>query len=102
VLRRRVAVLLKESEEFARLWDEHEVGTRSGSTKRILHPLVGTLDLHCEILAAENATERLVVFVPSPGSDDERRLASLALPENPPSADCAPVAVTSHLVQTTS
>jgi hypothetical protein len=95
-----VAVLQQESEECAVLWDAHEVGTRSGATKRFLHPLAGTLELQCQILTAENATERLVVFVPSPGSDDERRLASLTAPDHSTGGNRAPAATASPLSHT--
>jgi transcriptional regulator with XRE-family HTH domain len=71
--------LLAESEEFAMLWERHEVASRSGTMKRFVHPLVGPLTLDCQILTSQNVTERLVVFTASPGSDDADRLALLSV-----------------------
>jgi transcriptional regulator with XRE-family HTH domain len=73
-----VAALLAESEEFAALWAEHEVGSRQATDKRFIHPLVGELTLDCQILTPENLSERLVVFSATPGSVDEARLRMLA------------------------
>lgn len=73
-----VTRLLAESEEFAALWERHEVGRRSATDKRFIHPLVGDLTLDCQNLTSENVTERLVVFSAAPGSVDEARLEMLA------------------------
>jgi hypothetical protein len=74
-----VAALLAASEEFAALWAEHEVAAPPSTRKRVLHPEVGLLDLDCQILTAENQTERLVVFTATPGTEDAERLAMLAV-----------------------
>jgi transcriptional regulator with XRE-family HTH domain len=73
-----VARLLAESEEFAALWDRHEVGRRTVMEKRFVHPLVGELTLDCQNLVSQNLSERLVVFSAAPGSVDEARLQMLA------------------------
>jgi transcriptional regulator with XRE-family HTH domain len=75
--RELVEALLRESPEFAALWERHEVKDRSGTLKRFLHPLVGALTLDCQVLTAENQTERLIVFTAAPGSEDADRLALL-------------------------
>jgi len=77
--RELVEHLLSESEEFAALWERHEVASRNRTLKRFLHPLVGPLTLDCQILTSENLTERLVVFTASPGSEDADRLALLSV-----------------------
>jgi transcriptional regulator with XRE-family HTH domain len=71
--------LLAESDEFAALWQRHEVVSRANTLKRFVHPLVGTLTLDCQVLTSENLTEKLVVFTASPGSEDAERLALLAV-----------------------
>lgn len=78
-VRELVDHLLRESDEFAALWQRHEVASRAGTLKRFVHPLVGLLTLDCQILTAENLTERLVVFTASPGSESADRLDQLAL-----------------------
>jgi transcriptional regulator with XRE-family HTH domain len=79
-----VAALLAESEEFATLWEEHEVGRRTATDKRFVHPLVGEVTVDCQILTPENVSERLVVFSAAPGSVDEARLRMLAELANAP------------------
>jgi transcriptional regulator with XRE-family HTH domain len=71
--------LLRESPEFATLWERHEVKDRSGTLKRFLHPLVGALTLDCQVLTAENEKERLIAFTAAPGSEDADRLALLGV-----------------------
>jgi hypothetical protein len=78
-LRALVETLLRESPEFARVWEEHEVRLPSTTRKRIAHPRVGLIELDCQILTAENQTERLVVFTATPGSEDAERLALLGV-----------------------
>jgi transcriptional regulator with XRE-family HTH domain len=74
-----VDLLLSESPEFARLWDEHEVGLRRDHDKHIIHPTIGLITLDCQILTAENQTERLVVFTAAPGSEDADKLRLLSV-----------------------
>lgn len=74
-----VAALRAESDEFAMLWERHEVAQRAPMRKRFVHPLVGALTLDCQVLTAENLTEKLVVFTAVPGSEDAERLALLSV-----------------------
>ncbi|HVX31819.1 MAG TPA: helix-turn-helix transcriptional regulator [Solirubrobacterales bacterium] len=74
--------LLAESPEFAELWERHEVGVRRDTRKRLIHPTVGLLELDCQILTAENETERLVIFTAAPGSEHAERLRLLSVVGN--------------------
>jgi hypothetical protein len=74
-----VDALMTTSEEFVSLWGRHEIVGRSSALKRFAHPLVGALTLDCQVLTAENLTERLVVFTASPGSEDADRLKLLSV-----------------------
>jgi transcriptional regulator with XRE-family HTH domain len=74
-----VGALLDESPEFAALWSLHEVGRRTDTRKRIAHPLVGLLELDCQILRADNDAQLLVVFTASPGSESADRLELLSV-----------------------
>jgi transcriptional regulator with XRE-family HTH domain len=74
-----VGALLRESAEFADLWERHEVADRLDTNKRFVHPLVGPLTLDCQILTADNELERLVVYTASPGSEDAERLRLLGV-----------------------
>jgi transcriptional regulator with XRE-family HTH domain len=77
--RELVERLLAESEEFARLWDDHEVAVRRDTHKRVVHPTIGVIELDCQILTAENQTERLILFTAEPGSEDAARLELLGV-----------------------
>lgn len=77
--RELVELLRLESAEFEKLWDRHEVAVRRDTRKRIVHPAIGLIELNCQILTAENQTERLVVFTATPGSEDAKRLELLSV-----------------------
>jgi transcriptional regulator with XRE-family HTH domain len=77
--RELVEALLAASPEFAELWDEHQVAVRRDSHKRVVHPTIGVLELDCQVLTAENQTERLIVFTAAPGSEDAARLELLSV-----------------------
>lgn len=72
-----VAELRAGSEEFARLWDAHEVARRDQATKRFLHPLVGLLELDCEVMVSHQQRHLLVVHSARPGTDAHERLQLL-------------------------
>ncbi|WP_067465458.1 helix-turn-helix transcriptional regulator [Nocardia amamiensis] len=69
-----IAKLRSVSAEFDRLWNEHEVAVRLSDTKRILHPQVGLIDTVCETLLTPNAAQRLLVYLPRPGTDAAEKL----------------------------
>jgi transcriptional regulator with XRE-family HTH domain len=77
--RELVERLRAESPEFAEIWDRHEVGVRRDTSKRIIHPEVGLLEIDCQVLTAENQTERLVVFSAAPGSESAERMRLLGV-----------------------
>jgi transcriptional regulator with XRE-family HTH domain len=77
-----VELLRTESPEFARLWEDHEVAVRRDTHKRVIHPTIGVIELDCQILTAENQTERLVVFTADPGSEDAAKLELLGVVGN--------------------
>ncbi|MGW3046246.1 helix-turn-helix transcriptional regulator [Kitasatospora sp. NPDC001159] len=78
---RRAAELLTEllatGEEFAAYWERHEVAVRRSGAKRVLHPVVGELELECEVLAAGGQDQLLLVHTAPPGSESASRLELL-------------------------
>jgi transcriptional regulator with XRE-family HTH domain len=68
-----------ESPEFAALWAKHEVGMTYASHKRIVHPQVGTISLHCQILVDPDQSQSLLVFTAIPGSEDYNKLRLLSV-----------------------
>ena len=74
-----IARLRADSDEFAALWDQHEVGVCIPDRKRMLHPTVGTIELHCQVLVAQNDSQVLLVFTATPGTEDYERLQLLSV-----------------------
>ncbi|MBD0744756.1 helix-turn-helix domain-containing protein [Streptomyces sp. CBMA152] len=72
-----VAELRAASEEFAALWDEHEVAVRRSKVKRFVHPVVGLLELDCEVLLSSEHGQYLVVHSARPGTEAHQRLELL-------------------------
>ncbi|MER7583843.1 helix-turn-helix transcriptional regulator [Kitasatospora sp. NPDC097691] len=75
---RRAADLLEQllatGDEFTACWERHEVARRRSGRKRVLHPVVGPLDLECEVLAAAGEDQLLLVHTAAPGSECASRL----------------------------
>ncbi len=66
------------SPEFRRLWDQHEVGFHYDDSKTVVHPEVGRLQLHCQVLVAADQAQALLIFTATPGTDSYDRLRFLA------------------------
>ncbi|MFF3325435.1 helix-turn-helix transcriptional regulator [Streptomyces sp. NPDC002889] len=80
---RRLTALVGElsvkSEDFRRLWADHQVKEKTHGVKRMIHPVVGELALPYETLAPPGDPDKLlVVYTPEPGSRTAERLAVLA------------------------
>ncbi|OMC05614.1 XRE family transcriptional regulator [Mycobacterium sp. NS-7484] len=76
---RYAELLTAESEEFRRLWDEHEIGIRPRDVKRYRHPEVGRLELNCQILLDPDQSHTLLVYTASPGSESYEKLQLLSV-----------------------
>lgn len=74
-----VADLLARSEEFRVLWERHDVEALSSAPKRILHPVVGELDLQCDVVLSPATGHRLVLFRPRIGSDARSKIDFLTV-----------------------
>lgn len=72
-----VAELLAGSEEFAAMWADHEVAIRHSTVKRFTHPVVGMMELDCEVLLSSEHAQRLIVHTARPGSESAERLELL-------------------------
>ncbi|MFF1646392.1 helix-turn-helix transcriptional regulator [Streptomyces sp. NPDC058240] len=80
---KRLATLVGElslkSDDFRRLWADHQVKSKTYGVKRIDHPVAGELVLPYETLgAAGDPDQCLVVYTPEPGSETAERVALLA------------------------
>ncbi len=72
-----VGRLRAASEEFAALWELHEVAVRHRSRMRVLHPEIGPVELDCETLLTPTEDQRVLVFTPPPGTESIERLELL-------------------------
>jgi transcriptional regulator with XRE-family HTH domain len=72
-----VDTLLAESPEFAKVWADHEVAALHMDSKRISHPELGILDLHCQTLHDPDQSQTLLVFTAVPGTESYEKLQLL-------------------------
>jgi transcriptional regulator with XRE-family HTH domain len=72
-----LAALLETGAEFRELWERHEVAVKRAQTKRVLHPLVGLVDLDCETMLTPDGTQMLVLLTPRPGGEARAQLDML-------------------------
>ncbi|MEU9335871.1 helix-turn-helix transcriptional regulator [Streptomyces sp. NPDC048290] len=72
-----VAELRSASAEFARLWTAHEVAQRNSATKRFLHPVVGLLEVDCEVLLSHRHRHLLILHTARPNTETHDRLKLL-------------------------
>jgi transcriptional regulator with XRE-family HTH domain len=65
------------SPEFAALWAEHEVATQHTLCKTLNHPVVGTLELLCEMLVVPDRDQRVLLYTAEPGSHSHQAMQLL-------------------------
>ncbi len=78
-IRALVDALHAVSPAFTAVWDEHDVGVRMSSSKRMLHPAVGAITLDCQKLTCEDESQALLVYTATPGTEDRDKLDLLAV-----------------------
>ncbi|QUQ67457.1 MmyB family transcriptional regulator [Kutzneria sp. CA-103260] len=74
-----VTRLRSASKEFAALWDTGDVAVRRGERKRVNHPELGVVDIHCQNLFSEDGRQRLQFFTAPPGSPAVEQLKLLSV-----------------------
>ncbi|MTE22459.1 helix-turn-helix domain-containing protein [Streptomyces sp. TRM43335] len=74
-----IAVLRRRSQEFAALWDTHDVAVRRMDHKKIVHPTLGIIELDCYNLLSEDGRQRLLWFTAPPGSPGAEQLELLSV-----------------------
>lgn len=72
-----VADVAGRSALFARLWDEGEVGIRRGGRKLMTHPVVGELEMHCDVLYVPERDQRVVLYTTTPGTPSHEAMRLL-------------------------
>jgi transcriptional regulator with XRE-family HTH domain len=74
-----VDALLAASPEFAEIWREHPVPGPYCAPKRIQHPRLGLLELHCQTLVDPDQSQTLLVYTAVPGSESHEKLQLLSV-----------------------
>ncbi|MBV6700670.1 hypothetical protein [Kitasatospora aureofaciens] len=69
--------LLAASAEFRELWAQQDVAVRRSNHKRILHPVVGPLDLDCEALHDPQRDQWIILYTAAPGTPSHSALRLL-------------------------
>ncbi|MEV7397648.1 helix-turn-helix transcriptional regulator [Aeromicrobium sp. NPDC092404] len=72
-----VEALLATGSEFTEIWERHEVGLRHPTSKRLVHPKVGMLEVDCETMATAEEGQNLVILGAAPGSETYGKLELL-------------------------
>ncbi|MFI6601352.1 helix-turn-helix transcriptional regulator [Nonomuraea sp. NPDC050536] len=76
-IRHLVDSLAEESPEFATLWAEREIAVQHTITKQTVHPVVGPLELDCEILTIPGHDHRLLLYTAAPDTLTHQALTRL-------------------------
>lgn len=74
-----VTQLRQASPEFAALWLTGDVAVRRGERKRVVHPELGVVDIHCQNLFSEDGRQRLQFFTAPPGTPAVEQLRLLSV-----------------------
>ena len=74
-----VRALQKASEEFAELWERHEVARRFEDHKVLVHPELGPIELDCQVLFTEDQSIALLVLTAPPRTEGYEKLRLLAV-----------------------
>ncbi|MEU3898212.1 helix-turn-helix transcriptional regulator [Streptomyces sp. NPDC045251] len=74
-----IRTLLAVSPEFAALWADHDVAFRRKDRKRLVHPVLGVLEVNCLHLFSEDGRQRLLWFTPAVGTESAGLLELLAV-----------------------
>jgi len=72
-------LLLAQSDEFRKVWDDHEIGIRPNEVKNFIHPELGAMQLTCQSLLDPSQSHWLLVYTAIPGSESAEKLQLLSV-----------------------
>jgi transcriptional regulator with XRE-family HTH domain len=76
---RMVELLTERSPEFRSVWTRHEVGITPRQVKRFQHPVVGLLEVQCQVLRDPERAHSLLVYTAVPGTESHEKLQMLSV-----------------------
>lgn len=74
-----IAELRSESIEFNQLWQLADVVVPRHRKKSMIHPVVGPIELHCNLLMVPDRDQHMVLFTADPGTSSHQALSLLAV-----------------------
>jgi transcriptional regulator with XRE-family HTH domain len=74
-----VTALLAASPDFTKIWAEHDISALYRDQKRISHPQLGLIELHCQTLVDPDQSQVLLVFTAVPGTESYEKLQLLSV-----------------------
>lgn len=74
-----VAELLAGSGEFRALWESHDVTAERTLHKTFQHPVVGPIEVACDVLDLSDSDQQVVIYTATPGSSSEEALRLLSV-----------------------
>ncbi|WEG08725.1 helix-turn-helix transcriptional regulator [Microbacterium horticulturae] len=74
-----VRALQAASDEFAGLWERHEVAKRFEDHKTLVHPELGPIELDCQVLFTEDQAQALLVLTAAPHTVAAQKLELLSV-----------------------
>jgi transcriptional regulator with XRE-family HTH domain len=77
-----VRALQNASQEFASLWERHEVARRFEDHKTLIHPELGSIEVDCQVLFTEDQSQALLVLTAPPRTEAYEKLQLLAVVGN--------------------
>lgn len=72
-----IAELMAASRVFRSLWEQREVRTRGTTRKRMNHPVVGEIEVHCDVLLVPDRDQKVVLYTAAPGTPSYEALKLL-------------------------
>ncbi|MEV4709011.1 helix-turn-helix transcriptional regulator [Actinoplanes sp. NPDC049316] len=73
-----VDALHERSAEFRSVWAEHDISSTHTDLKRIVHPELGLIQVHCQTLVDADVSQVLLVFTAVPGTESYEKLQMLS------------------------
>ncbi|WP_178357671.1 helix-turn-helix transcriptional regulator [Mycolicibacterium hippocampi] len=78
-IRALIAELRSTSAEFENLWHQVDTVVPRHQMKSMTHPMVGPLELHCNLLMVPDRDQHIVVFTAEPGTPSHQALSLLSV-----------------------
>jgi hypothetical protein len=78
-IRALIAELRSASTEFEHLWHQVDVVVTRHQMKSMTHPVVGPIEMHCNLLMIPDRDQLIVFFTADPGTSSHQALSLLSV-----------------------